>query len=735
MENTNPSLLNKAPRFDIENGTYSVPQIVCISSDMPNAQIVYKNVNEDSFHEYFGPFVLSQSSSILSYYKIGNQISEIAVLSVVISITESKKGYALVAGGAEHCKELHQKVIEYAGGPDFAKVAVVPTSSADAYTSAMDRYVRFKELAGLKVDLKLIPTIGQKKDLSNIKNTSRFWILPIAELDDSHTSPLPVDDLESPLEDESTFPDIDESTWSKNAFNKEITYKLRDEGYNVIFFTGGNQLRYVEALFYPDGSESPVLSIIKYLYNHKAAVVLGTSAGGAILSEHAIFGGSSFRSLRDGIIDFPIKPKDVSEDFTVYDKDDDARVWIGNGLGILPSNIVSDTHFIERGRFGRLLQACMYLKEKDKSVKIGIGADEDTAVVLHPDGSLESIGATGAIIIDVSEAISKYSDNKQVEIRNVVLHYIENGDRLKVDYSLGKVVDFSVNPNKRPYLNNSDSDGLIIEADIFGRDKLRNFLSNPIVYKNIDNAIAFQISDNHYDSYDRMIADNVEEVGALSINFHKNQDTEIYNGTLSYEWWGSGDRDYPYISTVTENNRFSIINVHLDLFMADINNYPDISKTSSVVSKYIHLIDRFPIDDWYKLFDAAKKVVLGLMIVPIKNNTYQLQTFFFDYAYWDRDNNGYYSPMKYFPKAGEEKNEDYDNIEIHAHGGIEIFLNEELIGITDEKGQLLIIIEDVNSVLLTAKLEKGKTYTINKEVDFPLKKSMIVFEELPADEN
>ncbi|MEI7594641.1 MAG: cyanophycinase [Bacteroidota bacterium] len=736
MENTNASLLNKAPRFDVENGTYTVPQIITITSDLPEAKIVYKNVNDESFHEYFGPFVISQSSSILSYYKIGEEISEIAVLSLVINISDSKKGYALVAGGAEHCKELHQRVVELAGGVNFAKVAVVPTSSADSYTSAMDRYVRFKELADLKVDLSLIPSLNGKKDLSSINNTSRFWILPIAELDDTHTSPLPVDDLESPLEDESLFPNIDESTWAKNAFNKDIASKLRDENFNILFFTGGNQLRYVEAMFYPDGTESPVLSIIKYIYEHKGGVILGTSAGGAILSEHAIFGGSSFRSLRDGVIDFPVKPTDVTEEFTVYSKPDDARVWIGNGLGILPSNIVSDTHFIERGRLGRLLQACMFLKEKDGSNKIGIGADEDTAVVVHPDGSFEAIGATGALIIDVSDAISVKNDNQQTEIRNVVIHYIENGDILTVDHALGKVTAHNINSKKTQFIPYKDSDGISIESDIFGRDKIRNFLTQSLVYKDNDNALAFQINDNQYDSYDRMIADKVEEVGAMALNFHRNLDTAIYKGTLSYQWWGPGDSEYPRLSTTTEDDRFSFINVHLDIFSSDIKNYPDISKTSSVVSKYIHLIDGYSLDEWYDMFDAAKKYVLGVLVTPIKTGTIHIQSFFYDYAYWDRDNNDAYTPMKYIPQAGEEEYEDYDVIDIAAYSEVEIFIDGELAGKTDEKGQLIINFADDNKQhQFTAKYEKRKSYIIEDQINFPLKKSTIIFEKLVEEDS
>ena len=730
MENTLNLTLLPAPKFDIQNGSYSIPQIVTITTENPNAKIVYKHVEDANFREYFGPFVLSNTSNILSFYKVGDDVSEITVLNVTIEILEKKKGYAFVAGGAEHCKEMHEKVVECAGGRDVAKIAVVPTSSADAYTSAMDRYVRFTKLVNVDVDLNQVPTLKGKKDLSSLNNKSKFWILPIATLDDEHTGPFPIDDLTSPLEDESEFPDIDESTWLQNAFNAEIAAKLRDEGFNIIFFTGGNQLRYIECLFYPDGTESPVLSIIRYLYEYRGAVVLGTSAGGAILTKNAILGGSSFCSIQDGAIFQNVKPTDVNDDYTAYTDPNDARVWVGNGLAIMPEIFVADTHFIERGRFGRLLQACIQLKDRDGKTKIGLGADEDTALVLHPDGKLEAVGATGAIIIDVSQTTTVWVEPGYNEIRNVIFHYLEDGDVIEIDYETGKVLSIKINEKKKLFTPSRDLSDINIESDIFGRTKIRNFIKENLIYKNIENAIAFQLSDNQYDSYDRMITDDVNKTGAMAMDFYRTAETTMYEGTMSYHWWGTGDEDYPRLTKQTEDNRFSFVNLHLDVYSVDVNNYPDLGTASSVIPKSLHLSDGYSEKEWFDMFDDAKNYTLGMLVTPIKPGNAFIQTFFFDYAYFDRDNNGFYSPMKYNPTDEEQDNEDYDIIEIPVYGSVEIFIDDKSVGVTNNNGQLVIpIAEDNKAHKIAARYTKRKTYEASaNDILFPIKKGIIVFE-------
>ena len=64
-----------------------------------------------------------------------------------------------------------------------------------------------------------------------------------------------------------------------------------------------------------------------------------------------------------------------------------SSIRVSPGLGVL-QNIIIDQHFSERGRISRLITAVSYNPHN-----LGIGIDENTAVVLGKNGILEVIGA------------------------------------------------------------------------------------------------------------------------------------------------------------------------------------------------------------------------------------------------------------------------------------------------------------------------------------------------------
>ena len=69
-------------------------------------------------------------------------------------------------------------------------------------------------------------------------------------------------------------------------------------------------------------------------------------------------------------------------------------VRLAPGLG-LTNRFVIDQHFRQRDRLGRLITALAY-----NPFAVGIGLDEDTAVFIGPDETLEVEGSGGVTIVD-----------------------------------------------------------------------------------------------------------------------------------------------------------------------------------------------------------------------------------------------------------------------------------------------------------------------------------------------
>ncbi|HLA73109.1 MAG TPA: cyanophycinase [Steroidobacteraceae bacterium] len=142
-----------------------------------------------------------------------------------------------------------------------------------------------------------------------------------------------------------------------------------------IFFTGGNQLRLTTLL-----GGTPVATMIRRR-NAAGVTVGGTSAGASILSEHMIAFGDEGSAVISG------------------------SVRLAPGLG-LTNRFVIDQHFRQRDRLGRLITALAY-----NPFAVGIGLDEDTAVFIGPDETLEVEGSGGVTIVDATDATFSSMDS------------------------------------------------------------------------------------------------------------------------------------------------------------------------------------------------------------------------------------------------------------------------------------------------------------------------------------
>ena len=110
-------------------------------------------------------------------------------------------------------------------------------------------------------------------------------------------------------------------------------------------------------------------------------VVSGTSAGAAIMSRIMLTG----RQVNPG-------PDD--EESPVFNEIKKNYVETKEGFGFL-DNIIIDQHFIARRRQVRLINVLL-----DNPGYRGIGIDEECAVVVNPDKTIEVVGTSCAMIFE-----------------------------------------------------------------------------------------------------------------------------------------------------------------------------------------------------------------------------------------------------------------------------------------------------------------------------------------------
>ena len=173
------------------------------------------------------------------------------------------------------------------------------------------------------------------------------------------------------------------------------------DGVTGVFITGGDQMRLVSIL----GGTS-FAQKLRQMVAETNIVVAGTSAGAAGMSTSMIVRGDSA----------PHPHKN--------------SVRLSPGLGFL-KNIIIDQHFTERGRISRLITAVSY-----NPYNLGIGIDENTAIILDKEGVLEVFGQGGVTIVDGSQItyneIAEVDDFESFSVCGIQMHII--GDGLMYDY-------------------------------------------------------------------------------------------------------------------------------------------------------------------------------------------------------------------------------------------------------------------------------------------------------------
>lgn len=170
----------------------------------------------------------------------------------------------------------------------------------------------------------------------------------------------------------------------------------------TVFFTGGDQNKICEEL-----KMSVVNDILLERYmNDKDFVIAGTSAGAMCMPEIVIAEAEN----GEAIVDHDIK--------------------LRKGLGLI-DNCIVDTHFVHRGRFGRLAHAAILHREH-----WGIGLGEDTALLIENGNTAICKGSGMAVIISAKNMnqtnIDSVKDGDPVYAENLKVHLMTDGCRINL---------------------------------------------------------------------------------------------------------------------------------------------------------------------------------------------------------------------------------------------------------------------------------------------------------------
>ena len=163
-------------------------------------------------------------------------------------------------------------------------------------------------------------------------------------------------------------------------------------------FTGGDQSKITKKI-----CNTSMHHILMDRYrNEEGFVIAGTSAGAMAMSDQMIAGGSSTEALFKG------------------------TVSMSKGLSFIPELMI-DTHFIQRGRFGRQSEAIARFPNL-----IGFGLAEDTGMIIKNGNDCIVIGSGMVIVFDGNDLTHNneeiLEEGTPMTMVNMVVHVLSNSD-------------------------------------------------------------------------------------------------------------------------------------------------------------------------------------------------------------------------------------------------------------------------------------------------------------------
>lgn len=327
---------------------------------------------------------------------------------------EIKGSLVIVGGGLDPRNDaIYQRFMELAASYrgralSELKIGIVPAGNATPVQSAnsyRSDFVHYGALAGNVITL------------------------PIAVLDDPSTPE-------------------DESAWYDNALDPALAEVVRE--LDAIWFVGGDQLRFMATLV-KEGKSTPVLDAIWEIYE-AGAVLGGSSAGAAIMTQPMIGGGTPASALANGV---------------TY-VDGEPGVFVTRGLGFMTHGLV-DQHFSERNRLPRLLVAALH-----QGIEKAYGVDEDTALVVdNTNKTVSALGTGGVTVIHLADGLT--------------LSWLSGGDVL--NWETG-----AFTPGADKTMASPVSEQGHLDTNILANLAIRNLLRDGLVKSSADSAVGLSRS-------------------------------------------------------------------------------------------------------------------------------------------------------------------------------------------------------------------------------------------------
>ena len=171
-----------------------------------------------------------------------------------------------------------------------------------------------------------------------------------------------------------------------------------------VFITGGDQARLMGKLW-----STPAMQALHQAVRERGICLAGTSAGAAAMSRAMIAQGPAVLAPQKDVVSLDL------------------------GLNFLPQAMV-DQHFSQRRRLSRLLSALALRPDL-----LGIGVDEDTALLIEIGRSVEVIGRSSVTVVDGTEMQSnmrQVQSRDRLELVGVNLHVLPTGQRYRHPWGL-----------------------------------------------------------------------------------------------------------------------------------------------------------------------------------------------------------------------------------------------------------------------------------------------------------
>lgn len=264
--------------------------------------------------------------------------------SVTNSDVNQVKGKLFIIGGGKRPAEMIQDLVHIAGVDTDGYIVVLPMASGTPDTAAYYSAKQFKELG-----------------LSNV------YALNFESSDDM--TPERLDSV-------------------RNA--------------KLIYISGGDQNKFMQIV---DSTE--LYTAIHDAYK-KGAVISGTSAGAAVMSQKMITGNEH-------------KHPEYTGYFRTIESE---NIEIGKGLGLM-DNVIIDQHFIWRMRMNRLISTCL---ENPNETCIGI--DESTAILV--EGNTAKVYGKSQVIVLKNKSAATISVNGLLGGEGLELSVYLPGDSFKI---------------------------------------------------------------------------------------------------------------------------------------------------------------------------------------------------------------------------------------------------------------------------------------------------------------